>query len=189
MNSKEQELFDKLIAEQQQIDALINRGVEFTVPRKGLERIFSRTKERTFAIEEPYLAVLDLLADEFIKMEIDEEQLKSNPESVSNHIVRDHSARLARIVAIAVLNHRCCIHLNKYKWIYNRSLIERYTRYFLARVKPSKLFQIASIIRQISNVGAFINSIRWTSGAMIRTTLPKADLIERKQSEEIALGA
>lgn len=189
MKSKEQEAFDKLIAEQQQIDALINRGIEFTVPRKGLERVFSRTKERTFAIEEPYLAVLDLLADEFIKMEIDEKKLKANPEPVSNRIVKDHTERVARIVAIAVLNHRTCIHLTKYKWAYNRILIDRYTRYFLARIKPSKLLQIASIIRQISNVGAFINSIRWTSGAMIRTTLPKADLIERKQSEETALGA
>lgn len=189
MKSKEQETFDKLTAEQQQIDALINRGIEFNVPKRGWERRLSRKKERSFAIEEPYLAVLDLLADEFIKMELDEEELKANPESVSNRIVKEHAKRLARIVAIAVLNHRTCIHLTKYKWAYNRPLIERYTRYFLTRVKPSKLLQIASIIGQISNVGAFITSIRWTSGAMIRTTLPKAELIERKQSAETALGA
>lgn len=182
-------VYDSLEAEQRQIDALINRGLEFDVPVIGLRKYFTRSKTKTHAITEPYLGVLDLLANEFIKMEIDEDELKENPLSVSNKSVAQHSKRLARIVAISVLNDRCCIHLTNHKWVYNHLLINSYTNYFLARIKPSKLLKIVAIIRQISNVGDFINSIRLMSGTnMIRTTQPKADLIEQSKRAETALG-
>ena len=184
-----EKVFDKLAEEQNQLNALINRGIEFEVPVLGLAKFLSKSKTKKHVITEPYLGVMDLLADEFIKMEINEDILKENPIAVCNREVKAHSKRQARIVAISVLNDRCCIHLTKYKWVYNHILINTYTNYFLARIKPSVLLKIVSIIRQISNVGDFMNSIRLTSGKMMtRTTQSKADLIEQYQKEVTAPG-
>ena len=171
--------FDALAAEQANIDSLINKGMDFDVETRGIERLW-RGKKRTFTITEPYTGTLDLLADEFIKMEIDDEALSANPISESNRIINRSARRMARVVAITVLNGRCWVEVSPYKGYVNKALINRYTSYFLRRVKPSKLMQLTAIIRQIMNAGAFINSIRWMSGAMPRTTNPKANLVEQK---------
>lgn len=176
MNEKD---FDQLAAEQANIDALIGRGMEFEVETKGIEKLFR--KHRVFTITEPYTGTLDLLTDEFIKMEIDTEALENRPIEESNRILQRSARRMARVVAIIVLNGGCWIEFTPYRGIINYPLINKYTNYFMRRLKPSKLKQLALIIRQLMNAGDFINSIRWVSGAMPRTTNPKANLVEEKQ--------
>ncbi|WP_262246956.1 hypothetical protein [Parapedobacter soli] len=178
----EKKEFDQLAAEQRNIDSLIGKGMDFEVETRGLERWIR--KKRVFTITEPYTGTLDLLADEFIKMEIDTDALDANPIQESNRIVHRSARRMARIVAITVLNGRCWVEVTPYRGFVNRPLINRYTNYFLRRVKPSKLNQLALIIRQLMNAGDFINSIRWISGAMPRTTNPKAGLVEEKQKAD-----
>ncbi|PPL04978.1 hypothetical protein [Parapedobacter indicus] len=177
----EEKDFDALAAEQANIDSLIGKGMDFTVRTSAIERLFGSGKEKTFTIHEPYTGTLDLLADEFLKMEIDEEALTENPIRQSNRIIKRSAEPMARVIAVAVLNGRCWVELTPYRGFVNRSLINRYTNYFLRRLKPSTLKQLALIIRQIMNAGDFINSIRWMSGAIPRTTKPKANLVEEKQ--------
>jgi len=177
----EEKDFDALAAEQANIDSLIGKGMDFSIRTRGIERIMGYGKERMFTIHEPYTGALDLLADEFIKMEIDEEALVENPIRGSNRIIQSSAKRMARVVAIAVLNERCWVEVTPYRGYINKALISRYTHYFLRRLKPSILKQLALIIRQIMNAGDFINSIRWMSGALPRTTKPEANLIEEKQ--------
>lgn len=179
----EENKINPLEVEQRAIDVLIDKGVKFDVPRQGIFRLFYRNKNREFTIHEPYTGTMDLLADCFIKLELDEDALKENPTSEANHIIKKSTRLTARIVAIAVLNRRCYTMTNLStgaKGFYNHSLIESYANYFFWHLKPSKLAQLAIIIKYINNAGDFISSIRSMSG-IIRTTQPKADLVEVKQ--------
>lgn len=160
----DEQSFDALQAEKNELDLLIDRGVEFTTPRM-ITGLFSKKKERVHLIQQPYLGTLDRLSAEFIQMDFSETRLKEDPMNESKRLTLANARRCARIVAIAVLN-------NEFKIRFLTSFL---TWYLLWRVTPSKLLQLTLLINSMSNVGDFTASIRLLSVA--RTTAP--DRIEK----------
>ena len=99
-------------------------------------------------------------------MEINEEALAKDPIAEGRRLEHIHAKDMARIVAYAYLNGKWKIRLfGRY-----------YTNYFLWKVNPSKLSQLAMVINTLSNTPDFVNSIRLLS--IVRTAAPKADRIE-----------
>ena len=142
--------------------ALINRGLNLTVDRTGL----FRRKPRAFHIKQLFLGTMDLVSEAFAKMEIDEVALAEDPIAEGRRLEHLHAREMARIVALAVLNDKWKIRL----------FARFYTSYFLWRINPSKLYQLAMIINTLSNTPDFVNSIRLLS--IVRTAPPKADRVE-----------
>jgi len=156
--------------EKRAIETLLDDGVYFEVERRGLfARFFKGTKK--ILITQPYLGTLDYLTKEYLSINFDEKKLQENPLSESKRLTAENTRRMARIVAIAVLNSKWKIKL----------LTGYLSGYFLWRLTPSKLYNLCVLINAISNVTDFTNSIRLTSG--MRTTAPKADLIEQKAGD------
>lgn len=145
------------------LNALLDKGLEFEVPRTlfGFNR-----KPRKFTIRQPYLGTMDELSEILLTMDMDEETLKANPMEEGRKLAYKNARKMARVVAIAVLNNRIGIKL------FSGILAS----YFAWKVTPSKLFQLAMIINTITNVADFTNSIRLLS--LVRTTAPKAPRIE-----------
>ena len=159
------EVLKKLAAtekERKTYAALINRGLNFTVDRTGL----FRRKPRAFHIKQLFLGTMDLVSEAFAKMEIDEVALAEDPIAEGRRLEHLHAREMARIVALAVLNDKWKIRL----------FARFYTSYFLWRINPSKLYQLAMIINTLSNTPDFVNSIRLLS--IVRTAPPKADRVE-----------
>lgn len=143
--------------------ALINKGLDFTVERTGL---FGKGRKRTFHIKQLYLGTMDLVSETFAKMEIDEVKISEDPIAEGRRLEHLYAREMARIVALAVLNGKWKI----------RFFARFYTSYFLWRINPTKLYQLAMIINTLSNTPDFVNSIRLLS--IVRTAPPKADRIE-----------
>ena len=162
--------FDAQKAEASELDALLERGMRFTVPKKSILR-FVGGRERGFYIHQPYLGTLYHLSREFLAMELDEERLAQNPLGEAKSVVQKSARRCARIVAIAILNNRLGI----------RFLTRPMAWYLLWRINPAKLFQITMLINQINNYADFINSIRYLS-IQNRTTSPA--LMEKKREPQ-----
>lgn len=167
----EEEQFDKLGAEQRELDVLLGRGVHFDVPARSLIARLQKKKTRRFEIHQPYLGTLDLLSQEFLRMGFDEQQLADDAFGESKRLVLRNARRAARVVAIAVLNSR-------WKCLFLTGLL---AQYFVWRVTPAKLAQLAMLISQVSNLGDFTNSIRLlsvnrtTNPALMEKTGPKVD--------------
>lgn len=162
-----EQIFDALKAEKNEADALIDKGLEFTVPVRSLLRFVTKKKERVFVIHQPYLGTLDIISRLFLEIKIEEEFLKENPLVETKRIAVESARTCAIVVAVAVLNS---------KWLI-RFFSKPLADYFFWRLKPDKLLQLALIINQISNLGDFISSIRLMSA--VRTTTPR--LIEEGQ--------
>ena len=170
--SAQEQLFDALKAEQNEADVLIDKGMFFKVPKRSLLKYLSKNKERTFLISQPYLGTLDLITQIFLSINFDEEVLKESPLSESKKIVGQSVKKCAQVVAITMLNSHWKIRLFS-------SVL---ATYLLWRVTPSKLMELAVTINRMSNLGDFINSIRFMS--VVRTTTPK--LMEKKQENQQA---
>jgi len=169
-----EETFDPKKAELNESQNLIERGVEFTTPKKSILKYFSKQKERKFVIRQPYIGALDLMCYEFLQTEIDEQLLQGDPLSEAKKLTAKSAKRLAAIVAIAVLDSWWKIKL--FKGIL--------TTYFLWRITPKKLLDIALIINQMCNFADFINSTRLMS--VTRTTIPTPttpNQVEEKQKD------
>lgn len=153
----------KIEKERAAINTLLDKGLNFEVPRSLFGR---KRKPRVFTIRQPYLGTLDSLSELYLQMGFSEEALKANPMQEGRKLSAENAKIMARVVAVAVLNSYWGIRL----------FTGILARYFLWRVTPSTLFQLAMIINTISNVADFTNSIRLLS--LVRTTQPKADRIE-----------
>lgn len=162
--------FNELQAEINEAAILIDKGVKFSVPKRSILKFFSKQKERTFYIKQPYLGTLDLVSELFLSINLDEQKLQDNPLTASKEIVKTSAQKCAKVVAISVLNSKIMIKL------FSGLLAS----YFLWRIKPSTLIKLAYIINQMNNYGDFINSIRLMSA--IRTTAPQ-NLIEESQAD------
>jgi len=158
---------DLLNAEKSELDVMIDKGVEFKIPKRSIFRFLGK-KERTFTINQPYLGTLDLLSAEFIKIDFDEERLKNDGLSESKLLASRSCKVLANILAISVLNSKIKIRL--FKWILSN--------YFLWRVTPKKMLDLSLVINYMMNLEGFINSIRLN--AVNRTASPT--LIEMTQN-------
>ena len=160
MQENKTEEFNALEAEKNEIDILIDRGVSFKTPKRSLLRYLSKKKEREFRIKQPYAGTLDILSGIFLKMEFDEEALSADPLGESKRLAAKSAKLCAKVVAIAVLNDKTMIRL----------FFRIMTRYFLWRITPSTMLQLALIINQMCNFRDFTSSIRLMSGT--RTTKP-----------------
>ncbi|GAB3973843.1 hypothetical protein GCM10028806_28560 [Spirosoma terrae] len=162
--------FDEVLAEKQQIDTLLERGMDFTVDKKSLLRFFGK-KQRVFKVYQPYLGTLDYLSQEYINMAFSEERLKADPVGESKRLIEHNAKRCGRVIAIAVLNSQWKIKL----------FAGLLANYFSWHLTPGKLFDLVMLINTLTNMGAFTNSIRFLSVDK-RTTNPI--LIEEPKNQE-----
>lgn len=171
-------------AEVEELNKLINRGMSFMVERKAYVRqkgIFSFLKKRIkkteyvqMVIQEPTLAVLNRMSLEQIELELDEEKMQGETwQNESSKLAHDHSLRMSRLVAIAVLGEDYFIpvqHGSNFRYKEDIEKLDELTSLIAHGVKPSKLFQLAMYVSTMSNMGDFTNSIRLMSAN--RTTMP-----------------
>lgn len=160
---------ENILAETSELNTLLERGMEFTVPKRSLLRWLGKP-ERTFEIKQPFLHTLDCLSAEFIAMDFSEAQLKLNPLGESKILAKKNAYLCAKVVAIAILNRRWKIRL----------LSPLLAYYLLDRLTPAKLFNLVVMINTISNLGDFTSSIRFLHAS--RTTTPA--LIETPEEED-----
>jgi len=174
----------RLEQERQELNRMIGRGmaIEVDVPIRvkpkgflGLFRKGTKKVERMrFVVHEPTLSTLDRLSAEQIELRIDEQQMRTE-EGVSEakRMAKQHSRRMARIVAIAVLGQDYVIAEQqgaRVKYTYDDRRLNELTDLFFHNVRPSVLFDYVMLISTMSNLGDFTNSIRLMSAA--RTTMP-----------------
>ena len=156
--------------EREELDLMVDKGVKFTVKKRSILRLIG-SPEREFTIYQPYLGTLDLLSHEFLKIEFDEEKLRTDGLSESKRLASKAAKVLADILAIAVLSDKWKIKLFK----------PFLSQYFLWRVTPSKMLELSMIINIMMNLEGFINSIRLN--AIHRTANPPK-LVETNHQED-----
>lgn len=143
---------DEINQEQNIIDTLIEKGLRFNIGK------------REYVVKELHLGAMDLMADCFLKMEINEEAIKEYTLSAPKYEVKKSAKAFAKVIAIAIMDAK-----NYSKW-----RIKLFTgilaRKILWQVKPSVMLEVAKVILQLNNYADFLNSIRLTAGA--RTTKP-----------------
>jgi len=166
----------KLEQEINELNVLIDKGVEFSVTYRVMERKLFKTitknVSKIFTIKEPTLAVLDLISSESILFAIDEEKLKSDTISEGKKLIIKHAKAMARIVAIAVLGESCFVMKNN-RFSIDKKSIDKLQHLFYHAIKPSDLFRLCNIILTVGNIGDFLNSMRLSSGAV---TTKKIDI-------------
>lgn len=146
---------NKLLAERSELDLLIEKG------------IFFECGSETLTIQEPVLRVLDFLAAEMVRVDIEDNILSNSDEAFDDgcRLVGLHSSRMAKIVAIAVLGLESK----------NNQQLSTLVDSILDNIRPSKLESLFNAVKLLMNVGSFTNSIRLTKE--IKASLP--GLIER----------
>jgi hypothetical protein len=174
----------KIDAERKELNTILNRGLSFDlervvlIPAKGffgfLKKRVKKKEVAKFLIMEPTLSTLDRIAAEQLELIIDENVMSSDSGlTEAKKLTANHSRRLARIVAIAVLgnDYMAAIQLNgRTLYVPDDKRIEELTDLFFHNLKPTKLYQLAVLINTMSNYGDFCNSIRLLSAE--RTTMP-----------------
>jgi hypothetical protein len=182
---------EKINAEKQELNLLINNGMTFTIERtvyrrpagfcSFLKRRVPEKESIQFKIEEPTLSTLDRLAAEQIDLVIDETIMQSDAGiTEAKKLTHDHAGRMARILAIAVLGQDYLKPIqigSRVKYEYDDKRLDELTELLKNNIKPSKLVQLTLMVNTMSNLGDFINSIRLMSAT--RTTMPT--LIEVKE--------
>lgn len=179
--------------EREELNLLVKQGIKFSVThkvhrrKKGVKGLFQRpeivTVKEDFEIQEPTLSVLDRLSVIWVEMEVNEDRLTAGGTETlaeAKRIAKDNAARMARIIAIAVLGEDYHVtevgtggRIRKYN---DDKELDRLTALFFHTIKPSKLVGLSEAITSVSNLGDFINSMRLQSGA--RTTQPRTERIE-----------
>ena len=179
--------------EREELNLLVKQGIKFSVThkvrrrKKGVKGFFHRpeivTVKEDFEIQEPTLSVLDRLSAIWVEMEVNEDRLTAGGTETlaeAKRIAKDNAARMARIIAIAVLGEDYHVtevgtggRIRKYN---DDKELARLTALFFHTIKPSKLVGLSEAITSVSNLGDFINSMRLQSGA--RTTQPRTERIE-----------
>ncbi|MVM35259.1 hypothetical protein GO755_34880 [Spirosoma sp. HMF4905] len=160
---------DNLLAEQAELNALIEKGAFFTTPKQSLLRFWG-SEERRFTIKPFFLGTIDRLGAEFFDMGFSEAAIDADPFGESKRLASQNAKRCARVVAIAILNRKWPI----------KFLTPFLANYLLWRVTPNKLWQLTLIINQMMNLGDFTNSIRYLQ--VTRTTAPA--LVEEKPENQ-----
>ncbi len=172
--------------EREELNLLIRKGQKFAVrytitkKEKRLLGLRSRTVEEehaeAFELKEPTLAVLDRLSAHWLEMTLDEKALEAGGAETlaeAKRATADNTKRMAQVLAIAVLGEDYHIKTADRKTgriIYSNDdkELERLTDLFFHTIKPSELVILCQRITNIANLGDFIGSMRYMSGA--RTT-------------------
>lgn len=171
---------NKVEAERQELNLLINKGLTFEVDRtiyvrkEGISGYFkkrtAKTEKLKFTVQEPTLSTLDRMSAEQLELRIDENVMSTDKGlQEAKKMVHEHGRRMARIIAIAVVGSDSMQAIGG-KYITNDSRIGELTELFYTSIQPSKLLQLTLLVNTMSNLGDFINSIRLMSAA--RTTKP-----------------
>lgn len=165
---------------------MIRKGQKFAVrytitkKEKRLLGLRSRTVEEehaeAFELKEPTLAVLDRLSAHWLEMTLDEKALEAGGAETlaeAKRATADNTKRMARVIAIAVLGedyHIKTVERGTGRIIYSNDdkELDRLTDLFFHTIKPSELVILCQCITNIANLGDFIGSMRYMSGA--RTT-------------------
>lgn len=170
--------------EKTELNRLISRGFFFDlerfvyVRRPGILGLLKRRKKQSvterYRVQEPTLAVLDLIAAEQIELVIDEKIMTSQDAlSVARKLTKLHARRMAKIVALAVLGEDYIQATQvgvRVKYEHDDNRLNELTDLFFSRIKPSRLTELVTMISAMSNLGDFTNSIRLMSAS--RTTMP-----------------
>ncbi len=172
--------------EREELNLLIRKGQKFAVrytitkKEKRLLGLRSRTVEEehaeAFELKEPTLAVLDRLSAHWLEMTLDEKALEAGGAETlaeAKRATADNTKRMAQVLAIAVLGEDYHIKTADRKTgriIYSNDdrELDRLTDLFFHTIKPSELVILCQRITNIANLGDFIGSMRYMSGA--RTT-------------------
>lgn len=120
----------------------------------------------TFHINQSYLGTLLHISNIYLQMAIDEEKLKNLAYQGSFTLVPENAERVAKVIAISVLNSKMKIRL------FARPL----AKYLLWKLTPEKLFKVMGMVLILNNTASFTNSIRLIH--TFRMMKPKEDLIE-----------
>ena len=180
--------------EREELNLLVKQGVRFSVThkirrrKKGVKGFFQRpeavTVKEDFEIQEPTLSILDRLSAVWVEMGIDETRITAGGTETlaeAKRIAKDNAARMARIIAIAVLGEDYHVtevsEGGRVKTYNDDKELDRLTALFFHTIKPSKLVGLSEAVTSVSNLGDFINSMRLMSGA--RTTQPRTERIEQ----------
>jgi hypothetical protein len=168
--------FDKISAEQKELNLLINEGISFTFEYMDRKHPFSQPKliKKTFTIHQPTLAVIDLLSAEAINMVVDEDLISKDPLGEAKKITAAAVDPMARYIAIAILGRDAEIPVNslsKYpSYKKNEKEINGISSLIKRSLTPAQLREIVTAITQISNIGDFLYSIRLAGES--RSTTP-----------------
>lgn len=129
-----------------------------------------KTYMRQFVIKPLYLGTIDMIRMESIEIEYNEGKIRENPVEESKRLFR-YSQKLARILAIAVLN---CPEVADP--LYKR--VKPLQQFFITHLTVAKMERLCSTIAVMRNSGGFTNSIRLILSSS--ETEPKADLVEKE---------
>ena len=178
--------------ERDELNLMIQGGVRFTVSRKVYKRvpgllgfILPRKAENVteaFVIQEPTLNTLDRLSEIWVGMNIPEAELTAGGHktlAAAKRVAFQNTKKMARIIAIAVLGEDYYYTIQDANGRIRRKTddkeLERLADIFAHNIKPSDLLGLAQTVTSVSNLGDFIGSMRYMSGA---TTTQIADRIE-----------
>ncbi len=182
---EENENITKLEQERDQLNEMVNKGIGFevkdfdVVEKPMFFGLFKKRKlvpvVRKFKIEEPTLGTLDRLSCEWIEFALDEERLQSDDGmKEARTMVNHHAKRCAKVIALAVLGEDYLIPTpgrNGFvKYVEDSKRLDKLTSLFARNIKPSKLYQLYTLVNLMCNLGDFLNSIRLMSTD--RTSMP-----------------
>lgn len=157
--------------EKKEIDALIERGLKWNCKKNSLLR-FIGSETREFIIKPFSLGLILMLSAEFKKINFNPHKIDDNWMSESKNLMATAPEPLSRIIMIAVLR--------------NKVLIKYFggfvANYFLNRVEPKQLLELAMIINQMCNPTDFILSIKFLS--IHQMIIKPPHLIEKIATEE-----
>lgn len=134
------------------IETLLDKGVTFKLPTRGLLRFFKPNHE--FHLRQAYLGTLLLLSKYYLKTGLDEAKLAENPLTEARQVVARSAGHMARIAAIGILNSKWKIRL------FGRF----FAKWLLWRLTPKTLYELSMTVVMLNNTGDFLNTIRLTAG-------------------------
>ena len=163
---------------------LLNKGFQFkikyAVPPKGIYKWLgapAKTEVRVLEFKEPTLAVLDLITDRYLELEITE---PTDNAEVKDHIraatqtAAANAAKMAEIIAIFALGEDC-FKFDGRHYEYDVKRVRELASLVFHNVKPSEMQSIITATTAIANLPNFLLSIRLTGAS--RTTMT-AHLVE-----------
>lgn len=170
--------------EKKEIQVLLNKGYQFkiryTVPPKGIRKWLGarpETKALILEFKQPTLAVLDLVTERYLALEITE---PGKDAQTSTHIqsavktAADNAAAMAEIIAIFALGEDC-FKFDGRHYDYDAKKVRDLAALVFHNVTPEEMKTIITATTALANLPDFLNSIRLTGAS--RTTMA-ANLVE-----------
>lgn len=158
--------------EKNELEVLLDKGftikITYTEPIKSLFRTKYIEKSETITFKEPTLAVLDRVSLEYMELEQCAEDIAKFGESVAKRVAYKQAMTMARIIAIFALGEK----IFKPDFSENTQEFNRLTKIISHICKPSAMVQIVSKLSTLSNIPAFLNTIK-----LIGTTRTTSNLI------------